>query len=51
MLNKYLVEFFGTLFFVYIILATGNAVAIGAAPHRRDLQQGRSPFEPREDLR
>lgn len=31
MLNKYLVEFFGTLFFVYIILATGNAVAIGAA--------------------
>ena len=31
MLNKYLVEFVGTLFFVYIILATGNAVAIGAA--------------------
>ena len=31
MLNKYLVEFLGTLFFVYIILATGNAVAIGAA--------------------
>ena len=31
MLNKYLVEFFGTLFFVYIILATGNAIAIGAA--------------------
>jgi glycerol uptake facilitator-like aquaporin len=31
MLNKYLVEFLGTLFFVYIILATGNAIAIGAA--------------------
>jgi aquaporin Z len=31
MLNKYLVEFFGTLFFVYVILATGNAIAIGAA--------------------
>ena len=31
MLNKYLAEFLGTLFFVYIILATGNAIAIGAA--------------------
>ena len=31
MLNKYLVEFLGTLFFIYIILATGNAIAIGAA--------------------
>jgi glycerol uptake facilitator-like aquaporin len=31
MLNKYFVEFFGTLFFIYIILATGNAIAIGAA--------------------
>ena len=31
MLNKYLVEFLGTLFFVYIVLATGNAIAIGAA--------------------
>ena len=31
MLNKYLVEFLGTLFYVYIILATGNAIAIGAA--------------------
>ena len=28
---KYLVEFLGTLFFVYIILATGNPLAIGAA--------------------
>lgn len=27
----YLVEFLGTLFFVYIILATGNPIAIGAA--------------------
>ncbi|MBM3455436.1 MAG: hypothetical protein FJX80_09845 [Bacteroidetes bacterium] len=30
-MNKYLLEFLGTLFLVYIILATGNAVAIGAA--------------------
>jgi aquaporin Z len=28
---KYLVEFLGTIFFVYIILATGNPLAIGAA--------------------
>lgn len=27
----YFVEFLGTLFFVYIILATGNPLAIGAA--------------------
>jgi glycerol uptake facilitator-like aquaporin len=27
----YLVEFFGTAFFVYVILATGNPLAIGAA--------------------
>lgn len=31
MFNKYLVEFFGTCFFVFIILATGNPLAIGAA--------------------
>lgn len=31
MVNKYLVEFLGTLFLLYVILATGNAVAIGAA--------------------
>lgn len=28
---KYLVEFLGTVFFVYVILATGNPLAIGAA--------------------
>jgi len=28
---KYLAEFTGTLFFVYVILATGNPLAIGAA--------------------
>ena len=28
---NYLVEFLGTAFFVYIILATGNPIAIGAA--------------------
>jgi len=31
MLNKYLVEFLGTLFFLYIIISTGGAIAIGAA--------------------
>ena len=30
-MNKYFVEFLGTLFFLYLILATGNALAIGAA--------------------
>lgn len=30
-MQKYLVEFLGTLVFVYVILATGNPVAIGAA--------------------
>lgn len=30
-MNKYLVEFVGTLFFLYVIIATGNAFAIGAA--------------------
>ena len=28
---NYLVEFIATLFFVYVILATGNPLAIGAA--------------------
>lgn len=31
MFNKYLVEFLGTVFFLYVIVATGNAIAIGAA--------------------
>ena len=31
MMNKYLVEFLGTMFFLYVILATGNFLAIGAA--------------------
>ena len=31
MFNKYLVEFLGTCFFVFVILATGNPLAIGAA--------------------
>jgi len=30
-MNKVLVEFLGTLFFLYVIIATGNALAIGAA--------------------
>jgi aquaporin Z len=30
-MNKYLVEFLGTLFLVFVILATGNYLAIGAA--------------------
>lgn len=28
---NYLVEFFGAAFFIYVILATGNPLAIGAA--------------------
>ena len=31
MLNKYLVEFLGTMFLAFIIFATGNYLAIGAA--------------------
>lgn len=31
MLNKYLVEFLGTMFLVYVIFATGHYLAIGAA--------------------
>jgi aquaporin Z len=30
-MNKYIVEFLGTLFLVFVILATGNYLAIGAA--------------------
>lgn len=30
-MNKYLVEFVGSILFVYVILATGNPLAIGAA--------------------
>ena len=30
-MNKYVVEFLGTLFFLYVILATGQAFAIGLA--------------------
>ena len=30
-MSKYLTEFLGTLFFLHVILATGNALAIGAA--------------------
>jgi len=30
-MNKYLVEFVGTAFFVYVFLATGNPLAIGAS--------------------
>jgi len=29
-MQRYVVEFFGTALFVYIILSTGNALAIGA---------------------
>jgi aquaporin Z len=31
MMNKYLVEFLGTLFLVFVIFATGHYLAIGAA--------------------
>lgn len=30
-MNKYLVEFLGTMFLMYVILATGNWLAIGVA--------------------
>ena len=30
-MNKYIIEFLGTLFLTFIILATGNYLAIGAA--------------------
>ena len=30
-MNKYITEFLGTLFFIYVIFATGNYLAIGAA--------------------
>ena len=29
-MNKYLIEFLGTLFLTYVIFATGNWLAIGA---------------------
>jgi aquaporin Z len=29
--EKYLIEFLGTFFFLYVIIATGNPLAIGAA--------------------
>ena len=31
MFNSYLVEFFGSCFFVFIVLATGNPIAIACA--------------------
>ena len=31
MMNRYVVEFLGTLFLVFVIFATGNYLAIGAA--------------------
>ena len=31
MMNKYLVEFLGTMLLVFVIFATGNYFAIGAA--------------------
>ncbi len=30
-MNKYLVEFLGTMFLMFVIFATGNWLAIGAA--------------------
>jgi aquaporin Z len=30
-MNKYIVEFLGTLFIVFVIFATGNYLAVGAA--------------------
>jgi aquaporin Z len=30
-MNQYLAEFLGTLFFLYVIIASGNPVAVGVA--------------------
>jgi glycerol uptake facilitator-like aquaporin len=30
-MNKYLVEFIGTMFFIYVVISTRNPLAIGAA--------------------
>ena len=30
-MNKYVVEFLGTMFFLYVIIAVGNPLAVGAA--------------------
>lgn len=30
-MQKYIVEFLGTMFFLYVIIATGNPIAIGLA--------------------
>lgn len=30
-MNKFIVEFLGTMFFLFVIITTGNALAIGAA--------------------
>ena len=30
-MNKYLVEYIGSIFFLYVIIATGNGIAIGGA--------------------
>jgi len=30
-MNKYVVEFLGTMFFLYVIIAVGNPLAIGTA--------------------
>ena len=30
-MNRYLVEYLGSVFFIYVIVATGNWLAIGAA--------------------
>lgn len=30
-MERFIVEFLGTLFFLYVIITTGNALAIGAA--------------------
>lgn len=30
-MNKYIIEFLGTLFFIYVVLATGHPLAIGLA--------------------
>ena len=45
-MQKYLVEFLGTLFLSYVIFATGNYLAIGAALAVAILVTGNMTFNP-----
>ena len=44
-MNKYLVEFLGTLFFLFVIIAIGHPLAIGAALTIAVILGGKSQVE------